>query len=55
MTFEEVNGGTLLTIFVYANLTGFMKLFDNYLSKKVMLSLTKDMERMKMNFEEGRI
>jgi uncharacterized membrane protein len=55
MTFEEVNGGTLLTVSVRANLTGLMKLFDNYLNKKVMQALTEDMERLKKNFEEGRI
>jgi uncharacterized membrane protein len=47
MTVEEENGGTLLTLHVYAHLKGFLKLFDGYLEKKVRRSLTEDMERLK--------
>jgi hypothetical protein len=55
MTFEEVNGGTLLTCRVYANLKGFLKLFDGYLGKKICKSITADMNRLKTNFESGKI
>jgi uncharacterized membrane protein len=55
MTLEEKDGGTQLTLFVYANLTGFLKLFDGYLGKKVQKSLTADMEKLKRDFEEGKI
>lgn len=47
MMFEEVNGGTLLTCRVYANLTGVLKLFDAYLGKKVRQSLTEDFNRLR--------
>src|SRR5579863_4416176 len=39
MMFEDVNGNTALTFYVYAYLTGFLKLFDGYFSKKVCKSL----------------
>lgn len=47
MTLEEENGGTLLTLYVYAHLKGFLKLFDGYLEKKVHRSLKEDMERLR--------
>jgi uncharacterized membrane protein len=55
MTLEEKDGGTQLTFYVYANLTGLFKLFDNYFGKKVKASLTADMERLKRDFESGKI
>lgn len=54
-TFDEADGGTLLNLHVYANTKGLLKLFDGYLGKKVKQSLVEDMERLKKNFEEGRI
>lgn len=53
-TFEEANGGTLLTLYVYAHTKGFLKLFDGFLGKKVKQCLVADMERLKKNFEEGK-
>jgi len=55
MTLEEMNGGTQLTVFVYANLTGIAKMLDGFLGKKVKASLTADMERLKRDFEAGKI
>lgn len=52
---DEVDGKTNLTFYVYAHLTGFMKLLDGYFGKKVCQSLTADMERLKRDFEEGKI
>ncbi len=55
MTLEEMKGVTNLTVFVYAELKGFIKLFDGFLERKVRDSLTADMERLKRDFESGRI
>ena len=55
MSLEEMNGGTILTLDVYANLKGFMKLFDSLLEKQVCKSLTTDLNRLKENFESGKI
>jgi len=55
MTLTDADGGTLLTVYVYANLTGVLKLLDGFLGKKVKKTLTDDMERLKKNFEEGKI
>ena len=55
ITLTDVDGGTLLTLYVYAHTKGFLKLFDSFLGKKVKQSLVEDMERLKKNFEEGKI
>jgi len=52
---EEKDGGTMLNLNVYAELKGFMKLFDGILEKQVRNSLVKDFYRLKANFELGKI
>jgi len=54
-TFNEADGGSLLTLSVYAHTKGFLKLLDGYLGKKVKQSLVEDMDRLRKNFEEGKI
>ncbi|MFZ5552222.1 MAG: SRPBCC family protein [Bacteroidota bacterium] len=51
MLFEEENGQTKLTVKVYAEITGFMKLFAGAIRKKVASILVKDLDnfRDKMN------
>jgi len=55
MMFDEDSGNTALTFHVYAHLTGILGLFDWFFSRKVRKSLTADMERLKQDFESGKI
>jgi len=55
MTLEEADDGTLLTLYVYADLKGFLKILDRILRRKVQKSLIDDMNRLKQDFESNRI
>lgn len=55
MTLDEAGGGTQLTLYVYAYPKGFLKLLDKPLGKKVKKSLEADMQRLKKDFESGKI
>lgn len=55
MTLETVGSGTRFILDVSADFKGFMKLLDGFMEKQVGKILTKDMHKLKADFESGKI